>query len=452
MRKISAIIFLSALLCGGCGGSSSGSVQFESKQGNSPSEPYIAAPEGTVKLEMRLFQLTTSVDKPEPEMTESVDYEEGVVLEIKDVPPGPWVMRVNALDASKQVLAYAQEGINVTKGSVKFSSWFLPGTAPSGYIYTADLGSRSLSRICLFDDKVVNVPLQDAPVSLFLKSGREGVMGDTVYATTGGAKILSMHLSLFDNSCDTTDIYFPSGGTFARSDNGMAAVTFYQNDGVRFFNADTEEYSDLIFTGKGADRLSNVVDGNLYVSNKGALSMTKLNMAAQKTEGSNKGIGCAPDALALNSTGTRIWMCGTDDGGGKPFVRVVDNSGDEIRHFGAQLSVPSAIIIDNSTVCVADNGRKELIFFHETDENENDFERLQLTAGGDDLWSDGQRLYCMSSESDLVSVVDWKSLKLIKTYKVGQMPHSMVFLDYDPENSQEPDNSDDDSSDDSSES
>ncbi|MCR5660982.1 MAG: hypothetical protein K6G50_02505 [bacterium] len=445
MRKITAIIFLSALLCGGCGGSSSGSVQFEPKQGNSPTEPYISAPDGTVKLEMRLFQLTTSVDKPEPEMIESVDYEEGVVLEINDVPPGPWVMRVNALDASKKVLAYAQEGINVTKGSVKFSSWFLPGTAPSGYIYTADLGSRSLSRICLFDDKVVNIPLQDAPVSLFLKSGREGVMGDTVYATTGGPKILSMELSLFDNSCDTTDVYFPSGGTFSRSDNGMAAVTFYQNDGVHFFNADTEEYSDLIFTGKGADRLSNVVDGKLYVSNKGARSITKLNLAAQKAEGSSKGIGCVPDYLALNSSGTRVWMCGTDDGNSNPFVRVVDNSGDEIGHFGAQLSVPSAIIIDNGIVCVADNGRKELIFFHESDELENDFERLNLTGGGDDLWSDGQRLYCMSSETDQVFVVDWNSQKLIKTIKVGQTPHSMVYLDYDPEDSQESDASDDSS-------
>lgn len=441
MRKLSALLLLSAFLCSGCGGSSSGSVQFESKKGNSPAEPYIAAPDGTVKLEMRLFQLTTSVDKPEPKMTKSVDYEEGVTLEITDVPPGPWVMRVNALDSSNKVLAYAQEGINVTKGSVKFSSWFLPGTAPSGYIYTADSGARSLSRICLFDDKVVSIPLQEVPISLFLKNGREGVMGDTVYATNGGSKILSMQLSLFDNSCDTTELYFPAGGSFSRSDDAMAAVTFFSNDGVRFFNIGTEEYSDLIFTGRGADRLSNVVDGKLYVSNKGDMNLSKVNLAAQKVEGSNVKIGCAPDALALNSSASRIWMCGTDDGGGKPFVRVTDTSGDEVNHYGEQLSIPSAILIDQGMVCVADNGRKELIFFQESEEGKDDYERLQLAAGGDELWSDGLRLYCMSSETDQVFVVDWKTFKLIKTYKVGQSPSSMVYLSYDPEEADESEDS-----------
>lgn len=346
-------------------------------------------------------------------------------VEVDNVAAGAWTLRVSALTASDEIVGYVQKAVTISKGKkVTVREALLAGSAPEGYLYISGTSAGTLSCLSLASGKVTSMTFSEHPAYLFTKS-LTPVVGDTIYGTTGSDKVLRMAPKANNTKCDVTEVYFPTGGTFVAA-GSKAVVSMFSENGVRFFDYDTEKSSDLLYTGNGADVVSNVAQDKTLVYNQGDQSVSVVDIANKTIARPNINLENPVEALALNDEGGRLWAVG---GSGSGFVRVVNvNDGKLVKHYTTQIATPTAVAIVNGQVCVADSGRQELIFFPEK-ETVDETKRMDFNKGAVEfIVSDGQRLYMLVPASGTVSVVDLTTYSVVEDYNVGSSPRSAVLL------------------------
>ena len=360
--------------------------------------------------------------------SKSVDYSSGdsVDITIEDVAAGAWVMRVSAMDANSKVLAYVQKGVTVDGGStVDVSGSFNSGAAPEGYIFLASPTGNHIVRLSLYTEELQNLYTNNyAPAILFSPMGqREGRVGDTLYAITGGTDLLEMTLGLVDTSVNVVSNYIPGNCSYASSSD-KAVISYYSENGVYFYPYDTKKYTGPLYTGRGASAFSNPVNGQVWVTNEVSENISQVDIASEKCVGTNISQGYVAHKLAVNDAGTRIWsVCRKS----VPCVHAVTTSGSLIGHYTEQISDPSDIVIVNGLVCVAEANRGEVVFFQE-DSKCDELERIVIKEGvADQMVSDGQRLYVLTPKKSL-AVVDLTTRAYNRTIPVSGDCSSMMWV------------------------
>lgn len=488
-----------SLACVGCSDSDeSGSLSFKVINSGSPADPQIFIPEGTKNLKLEVFQEpsvtgkkvsfsnsaasesnsqtenkaktlvelanegqtlyalgTSSKDKDKKKNEGKTYYSTSIAysggepeLSLEGIQDGDWVVRVSALDGSNSVLAYYQDGLTINGGSRSVKGWLQPGTAPSGYLYAAHTANGTISRVSLYSNLIDSIKLNSGnPAYLFAKRTEKPSFGDLFYATTGGVKILQLTPSFVDKKIDVEDIAFPTDGAFVRSSQSgdSAAVSFFRDGLVRFFDFTQESNYDYVYTGSGANYISNLTNNSqVWVCNENEydLSLVDINSHSLVYEDNLRLGNDVPKAAEPNSDNTKVWVIGTRSSGG--FVRAIDFSNQDMggRNWGeftTDLSNPGAIYLASESLgCVTDNTRGELIFLKtdSLDDKGNIDEifgksgsRLRLQGGGDQILSDGTRLYILQISQGKIAVVDLETKALSTSYNLGSNARSLMFVD-----------------------
>lgn len=495
----SAVLGLS-LACVGCSDSDdSGSLNFKVTNSGSPSDPQIFIPEATKNIKLEVFQEpsvtgkkvsfsnstatesdaaqtdssaktmtelaqegqtlyalgSSSKDKDKKKNSGKTYYSTTVAynggepeLSLSDIQDGEWVVRVSALDSNNNVLAYYQDGLTINGGDRSVKGWLQPGSAPSGYLYAAHTANGTVSRISLYSNLIDNIKLNSGnPAYLFAERTEKPSFSDTFYATTGGLKILQLTPSFVEKKIDVEDISFPTDGAFVRSSQSgdSAAVSFFREGLVRFFNFSQESNYDYVYTGAGANYISHLTNNSqAWVCNENEydLSLVDINSHSLVYEDNLRLGRDVPKAAEPNSDNSKVWVIGTRSSGG--FVRAVDFSNQDMggRNWGeftTDLSSPGAIYLASDSLgCVTDNTRGELIFL-KTDslDDQGNIEeifgksgaRLRLQDGGDQILSDGTRLYILQISQGKVVVVDLETKAVATSYNLGSNVRCLMFVD-----------------------
>lgn len=368
-----------------------------------------------------------------------VDYTGGEPsLEIGDIQQGEWILRVSALDQGGQTLAYYQDGININGGSLELDGWLQSGRAPEGYLYATHTANGTLTRISLYSNIIEQSTLSAGhPAYLFAKRTQTPKFSDPFYATTGGTSLLQLTPDFKANRLDVEELGFVRNGTYVRSAANVdtALISFFSEGLVRFFDFSEVSNYDYLYTGQGASYLSQLTgDDCVWVCNENSndLSLVDLRERSLALEGNLRLGSDSPKAAEANAANTKIWVLAQRSGGGA--VRVIDFSqkdlgGETWAEFTTDLAQPSAIYLESDQwACVADNQRQEAIFLDAAnlDEGQRLEElfgesgaRLALPQGGDQILSDGDRLYVLQSQAGQVATIDIATRTLGQTYKLG---------------------------------
>ncbi len=489
-----------SLACIGCSDSDeSGNLSFKVTNSGSPAEPQIFIPEATKNIKLEVFQEpsvtgkkvafsnsaasesnnsqanstaktaseladegktlyalgTSSNDKDKKNNEGKTYYSTSVAynggepeLSLDNIQDGDWVVRVSALDNNNNVLAYYQNGLTINGGNRSVKGWLQPGVAPSGYLYAAHTANSTISRISLYSNLIDSIKLNSGnPAYLFAKHTEKPSFSDIFYATTGGLKILQLTPSFVDKKIDVEDISFPTDGAFVRSSQSgdSAAVSFFREGLVRFFDFNQASNYDYVYTGSGANYISQLTNNSqVWVCNENEydLSLVDINSHSLVYEDNLRLGGDVPKAAEPNNDNTKVWVIGTRSSGG--FIRAVDFSNHDMggRNWGeftTDLSNPGAIYLASESLgCVTDNTRGELIFLKtdNLDEQGNIDEvfgksgsRLRLQGGGDQILSDGTRLYILQISQGKVAVVDLETKAISTSYNLGSNARSLMFVD-----------------------
>lgn len=398
---------------------------------------------------------TSSKDKDKKESGEKTYYSASVAYEggepelsLEGIQDGDWVVRVSALDSNNNVLAYYQDGLAVNGDSRSIKGWLQPGAAPSGYLYAAHTANGTISRVSLYSNLIDSIKLNSGnPAYLFAKRTEKPSFSDLFYATTGGVKILQLTPSFVDKKIDVEDIAFPTDGAFVRSSqNGdSAVVSFFKEGLVRFFDFTQQTNYDYVYTGSGANYISHLTNNSqVWVCNENEYDLSLVDINNHNlvyTDNLRLG-GDIPKAAEPNSDNSKVWVIGTRSSGG--FVRAVDFSeqsmgGRNWGEFTTDLASPGAIYLASEALgCVTDNTRGELIFLKtdSLDDQGNISEifgksgsRLALQGGGDQILSDGARLYILQMAQGKVAVVDLETKAIATSYNLGSNARSLMFID-----------------------
>ncbi|MGM9998546.1 MAG: hypothetical protein ACI38Q_04015 [Candidatus Bruticola sp.] len=502
--KRSTIVYLTlcstalgfSLISSGCSESENeGNLSFKISNSGSPSEPQIFIPEDTKNIKLEVFRepavtgqavsfssaasaedstkradetdgspTQSHVEKPlyalgtssndkdknsgKTYYTVSAAYEGGEPeLTIEGIADGEWVVRVSALDSNNQVLAYYQDGLTMNGSDRSVKGWLQSGAAPSGYLYAAHTSNGNITRVSLYSNLVDTIKLSSGnPAYLFAKRTETPSFNDIFYATTGGNKILQLTPAFVDKRIDVENLAFPTNGTFVRSsqNSDTAAVSFFQEGMIRFFNFEQDSDYDYVYTGAGAGYISHLTaDNHFWVCNEEArnLSLVDMNSHSLVYEDNLRLGNDTPKAAEPSSDNSKIWVIGTRSSGG--FVRAVDFSSHDMggRNWGeftTDISSPGAIcLVSDSLGCVTDNTRGELVFFdaENLDEEGNINEifgksgaRLRLQGGGDQIISDGARLYILQISQGKICVVDLATKTEASTYNLGSSARSLMHV------------------------
>ena len=357
----------------------------------------------------------------------SQDYKAGdsVSMSISDVASGSWILRVSALDSSNKVLAHFQKAVTLSSGQeADMSGWLNSGPAPEGYFFMSSPGSSAVTRLSLMSEDIQELRVSGHyPAVLFFKEGLAAPVGSLLHAITGATDLLDLSVKTSGTDCDIDDQYIPGNNSCVASD-GSAVISYYNDNGVRFYDYDSHTYSDLLYTGNGASELSNVVNGYVWVSNEKSRDLTKIDIANQTTVGGNFSSGDTVKKLKLNDTGSRMWTLCMEP---TPCVRVIDTAGSNLDNYTTQIVSPSDLWIVDDLVCVNESSRAEVVFFEESDTC-NELERIPISEGvGDVVFSDGYRLYVKTNQSSL-AVVDLATRSYNKTIKITGECSSMVLM------------------------
>ena len=357
----------------------------------------------------------------------SKDYKEGeaVNLSISDVSNGSWIVRVSALDAEGSVLGHVQKSVTLSDGEeVDVSGWLNPGPAPEGYLFLANPSSNSVVRLSLMSEELQTLYTSGHyPAVLFFKGGFEAGKGALLHALTGGTDLLNMKVGISGSECNIEEQYIPANnGYIAPGEN--AAVSFYKENGIRFYDYSDYSSSDLVYTGSGASEFSNVVNGYAWLSNEGSRDLTKIDLNNKKTVGGNVTTGDTVKKLRMNDNGSRLWTICLEP---RPCVRVLDAEGNSLDNYTEQIISPSALWIIGNLVCVGESSRNEIVFFEESDKC-REIERLPISEGvADVFFSDGSRLYALTEQGSL-AVVDLQTRSYNKTIKATAECSSIVWV------------------------
>ncbi|MGM9992891.1 MAG: hypothetical protein ACI376_08660 [Candidatus Bruticola sp.] len=480
-----------SLISSGCSDSESeGNLSFKITNSGSPSEPQIFIPEATKNIKLEVFQEpsftgravsfsskispvnalsknndlvsaphavqplyalgTSSEDKNKNSgktyYTVSAAYEGGEPeLNIDGISDGEWIIRVSALDSNNNVLAYYQDGLTMNGSNRSVKGWLQSGAAPSGYLYATHTSNGTITRVSLYSNLIDTIKLSSGnPAYLFAKRTETPSFSDLFYATTGGPKILQLTPAFIDKRIDVEDLSFPTNGTFVRSslNSDTAAVSFFKEGMVRFFNFEQDVNYDYIYTGNGAGYISHLTSNNqFWVCNETDknLSLVDMNSRSLAYDDNLRLGNDTPRAAEPNSDNSKIWVIGTRSSGG--FIRAVDFShqdmgGHNWGEFTTNIINPGAIcLVSESLGCVTDNTRGELIFFdaENLDEEGNIKEifgksgaRLRLTGGGDQIISDGTRIYILQMEQGKISTIDLATKTEVSSYNLGSSARSLM--------------------------
>lgn len=459
-------------LCfGGCSDSDdTGSLSFTVQNSGTADEPLINIPDGTSTIKMELFQEPSVTGKPVTFKDESsaseklsargfgkddddkvthtyysatVSYDGGEPeLSISDIDSGEWIMRVSALDSSGSTLGYYQESVSINSGgSSDKKGWLKSGAAPAGYIYAAHTSEGYMSRVSLYSGIVDKCTLSTGkPAYLFAKNNILPTFTDKIYASTGAASVMELTPYIVDNRMDVEELSFVKNGSYARG--GVCAVVSFSGENmVRFFDyeADTGSSYDYCYTGQGAGYISNPVDSEVWVCNTASKDLSRVSLSTRALVNSeNTRLGSdIPYAAESETDKEKVWVIGARSGGG--FVRALlcdDVSGKNWGEFTTDLKDPGAVYVnEEKEVCVTDNSRGELIFLDgsKLDENGNIKEvfgssgaRLKLPGGGEQIISDGFRLYILQYEKGSIAVVDLATRTVLGSYALGASARSII--------------------------
>ena len=350
---------------------------------------------------------------------------EEVSLTIDKVSSGSWIVRVSALDADGVVLGHVQKAVTVGDGAdVSVSGWLNPGPAPEGYLFMADPGANTVTRLSLMSEELQPLYISGHyPAVLFFKEGFDAGKGSLLHALTGAKDLLDITVGISGTDCDAVEQYIPANNGLV-APGEFAVISYFRENGVRFYNYDDHSYSDLVYTGTGAGEFSNVVNGYTWVTNENSGDLTKIDIANQKTAGENISTGDTVKKLWLNDTGSRLWtICQKP----KPCVRVIDSEGNNLDDYTEQIVNPSAIRIVGDVVCVGEGSRNEVVFFTEAAKCE-EIERIKINEGvGDVFFSDGYRLYVLTNQSSL-AVVDLQTRSYNRIIKIKGNCSSIVWM------------------------
>ncbi|MBQ7501474.1 hypothetical protein IJT93_01980 [bacterium] len=455
--------------CGCSDSDETGSLTFTVQNSGTPDDPDIHIPGATANLKMELFQEPAVTGKPvtfkdEPSTgkisargfgekddktthtyyfsTVSYSGDGDAELSLSDVDAGEWIMRISALDSSGNTLGYHQESVNINAGnSREKKGWLRSGSAPEGYIYAAHTAEGFMSRISLYSNIVEKCTLNVGhPAYLFAKNSALPSFSDKIYASSGDSNVLELTPYIADNKMDVEELSFVQNQNFARG--GVCAVFSFSSEGlVRFFNyeADTGSSYDYCYTGAGAGYISNPVDNEVWVCNTNSRDLTRVSLTDRTTINSqNTPLGSdLPIAAESESDREKVWVIGTRSEGG--FVRALlsdDVSGKNWGEFTTDLKSPGAVCVnEEKEVCVTDNSRGELIFLDgsKLDENGNIKEifgssgaRMKLSGGGDQIISDGSRLYILQYEHGRIVAYDLATKAVLESYSLGTSARSMI--------------------------
>ncbi|MBQ7529972.1 hypothetical protein IJT10_08770 [bacterium] len=455
-------------------GDETGSISFKIMNSGSPAEPNITIPENTKTLKLELFlepavtgKAVSFVDSPYTDSkVDKVDLKSGLggdskknvtkhtyysvtadfnggepTLELDDVTEGEWIVRVSALDSEGKNLAYYQDGFNVSSGSKSDNKcWLNSGSAPEGYIYASNTSNGTMTRFSLYSHLLETCKLNTGnPAYLFAKSS-EPSFSDTLYASTGSDHVLSLVPNILEDRFDVEKLQFPNNGAYAVG-GSTAVVSFYNEGLVRFFDYEEKSTSyDYCSTGSGADYISRVVDSKFWVCNKNSKDLSHVSLESRALVRSNTRLG-NDVALAAepNSDDSKIWLIGTRSGSG--FVRAIkseDTGGTNWGEFTTALQSPEALYVDDKeTIYVTDNGRGELVVLDgsKLDDNGNikelfgkTGERMKLPGGGEQILSDGDRLYILQRSGAKLVEVDLHTKTIARSTSLGSAPRSILHV------------------------
>ncbi|MDO5297744.1 MAG: hypothetical protein Q4F00_14135 [bacterium] len=357
----------------------------------------------------------------------SKDYTAGeeVSMTITNVSSGTWIVRVSALDASDNILGHVQKSVTISDGGeVSVSGWLNPGPAPEGYLFMASPSTNSVVRLSLMSEELQTLYTNGhSPAMLFCKGGFEAGKGSLLYALTGAADLLNITADISGTECSVTEQYIPVNNGYV-APGESAVISYFRDNGVRFYNYDDYSYSDLVYTGSGASEFSNVVNGYAWVTNENSRDMTKIDISKRAVAGSNISTGDVVKKLWLNDAGSRLWTICLEP---SPCVRVIDSDGKSLDNYTTQIVSPSALRIVGDVVCVGESSRNEVVFFEEADKC-REIERLVINEGvGGVFFSDGYRLYVLTNQNSLAAV-DLATRSYNRTIKITGDCSSIVWI------------------------
>ncbi len=408
---------LLAALVAGCGGSSSaGTLLVELHHSGRPGAPDIRTPEQTASFRLEILQPRGS-DRVLPVRTHEPSGSGGFSIEVPEVPPGAWVVRLSALDSKGEVLAHLQEPVQVNAGTrVRLQGWLRSGPAPEGLLFVANSKAASLTILRLTDGFLEDLPLPQNPQYLFSAQGR-------IFVTTSASQMLAV-----EGVRRTIALLGAPPGAFDVTGAARGVVSFPTEGGIRFLEPETGQLSGLFRTGNQACGLSSQVGSTVWVVHPLDATMTALDVPSMAL-GATVPIGAPGARVEQDPTGSRIYVLGGGPGEpSPPFVRVLEPSGLLVRHFTHQLGSPAGVLVQDGRAYVTDSLRGELIVYEDSPEPK-EIERVPLGEGAPgELLSDGHRLYVAMSASAEVVVVDLATLKMAGRFRVGQAPLGLALL------------------------
>lgn len=408
---------LAVWLTGGCGPASpDGTVRVRLSDSGTPSAPNIPPPALTRRFRIEILHPETREPVlPAQEVDDSGSG--GFEVKIEEVPVGSWVVRLSALDGAGNVLAHLQESVRINRGSkVELEGWLQPGPAAEGLLFVANSLGSSLSIIRLVDRQVEELSLPQNPQYLFASQG-------LVYATSSSSQIV-----VVEADRRTFEVLpAPFGALFAVG--GTSAVFSYATEGgVRFLDLQDREFSGFYRTGAQAAGISGQVGSVAWVVNPGDWTLTEVDVPARQVL-RTLNIGYPGVQVEQNPAGDRLYVVGDGRTGGvPPFVRVLEPSGNLVRHFTHQLGRPASVLVQAGQAYVTDSQRGELVVYRDGPDP-SEVDRFQLGLGGPTtLLSDGHRLYIAMETAGEVAVVDMATLSLVRRIPVGKAPRGQALV------------------------
>jgi len=417
LRILLAPVVLAIWLVGGCGPvSPEGTVRVRLYDSGTPSAPNIRPPAATRRFQFEVLA-ADSLEQVIPALESEYAGSGGFEVEVEEVPVGSWVVRLSALDEAGQVLAHLQEGVRVNRGrKVEVEGWLQPGPAAEGLLFVANSSGSSLSIIRLADREVEDLALPQNPGWLFASQG-------LVYATSSASQVFVVEA--VGRSIEVLPA--PPGGQCAVG--GTSGLFSYPMEGgLRFLDLVGREFSGFYRTGAQAGWISSQVGSVAWVVNPGDQTMTEVDVPARKIL-RTLNIAYPGQSIEQNPTGDRIYVLGDGRSGGvPPFVRVLEPSGNLVRHITYHLGQPASILVHADRAYLTDFQRGDLpVSRHGPAPTELD--RFSLAPGGPTpLQTDGHRLHIAMETAGEVAVVDMATLSLVRRISVGKSPKGLVLV------------------------
>lgn len=410
-----ALLMAAVPLAGGCGGAASnGQVSVEIPDSGSPNPPDISPPEATKKFRIEVLDPDGS-ERVVP--SREIDYggSGDVEIEIEGVPEGAQVVRVQALDASGNPIAWYQEPVQVNSGSkMRLQGWLRTGPAPEGLLFVANSGAASMSIVRLTDGEIEDLPLPQNPRHLFTDQGK-------IYATTAGPSML-----VVEGINRSVQVISAPAGALEAERGTTGVISYPDESGIRFLDTNTDSFATFLRTGAGASGITRQVGDTVWVANPGESTLTQVDVPDQVL-GPNLQLGAPGTLVEQNENGSRIWALGGREGGA-PFVRVMEPAGSLVGNFTDRLTAPAGIVVEGGSAWVTDASRGELIVYHD-EVNPSEDDRFVIGEGAPGrMLSDGYRLYVCLETAGEIAVVDKATLSLITRYRVGPTPLGMALL------------------------